>query len=124
VLAQAPAGEYPDGLAYVPTTNQVWISDESGDGETVARSRRLSGHDINTSCCWCNRGCMYREGDGGCRARSRVAVVSWCDWDTFLDEGAASMTDSLRRMRRVVAGSPVWQIMVFIVGVGGGDAGW
>lgn len=25
------------------------------------------------------------------------------------------MTDSLRRMRRVVAGSPVWQIMVFIV---------
>jgi hypothetical protein len=44
-----------------------------------------------------------------------VAIVSWCDWDTFLDEGAASMTDSLRRMRRVVAGSPVWQIMVFIV---------
>lgn len=35
VLAQAPAGEYPDGLAYVPATNQVWISDESGGGETV-----------------------------------------------------------------------------------------
>jgi DNA-binding beta-propeller fold protein YncE len=35
VLARAPAGQFPDGLAYVPTTGQVWVSDESGGAETV-----------------------------------------------------------------------------------------
>jgi DNA-binding beta-propeller fold protein YncE len=35
VLSRIPAGRYPDGLAYVPTTNQVWVSDESGGVETV-----------------------------------------------------------------------------------------
>jgi DNA-binding beta-propeller fold protein YncE len=35
VLAHAPAGQYPDGLAYDPAQRHVFISDESGGVETV-----------------------------------------------------------------------------------------
>jgi DNA-binding beta-propeller fold protein YncE len=35
VLARAPAGEYPDGLAYDPVQRHVFVSDESGGVETV-----------------------------------------------------------------------------------------
>jgi DNA-binding beta-propeller fold protein YncE len=35
VLASAPAGEYPDGLAYDPVQHHVFVSDESGGVETV-----------------------------------------------------------------------------------------
>jgi DNA-binding beta-propeller fold protein YncE len=35
VLARAPAGEYPDGLAYDPAERHVFVSDESGGVETV-----------------------------------------------------------------------------------------
>jgi DNA-binding beta-propeller fold protein YncE len=45
VLARAPAGDYPDGLAYDPVQRHVFISDESGGVETVITA---SGHRIAT----------------------------------------------------------------------------
>ncbi len=45
VLAQAPAGQYPDGLAWDPVERHVFISDESGGVETVINT---SGHRIAT----------------------------------------------------------------------------
>jgi DNA-binding beta-propeller fold protein YncE len=44
VLATAPAGEYPDGLAYDPVQRHVFVSDESGGVETVitASGRRIA----------------------------------------------------------------------------------
>src|SRR5262249_43972089 len=33
VLASAPAGEYPDGIAYDPADRRVFVSDESGGAE-------------------------------------------------------------------------------------------
>jgi len=43
VLARAPAGEYPDGLAYDPAARRVYVSDESGGVEAVmsAAGRRV-----------------------------------------------------------------------------------
>jgi DNA-binding beta-propeller fold protein YncE len=45
VLARAPAGEYPDGLAYAAKERHVFVSDESGGVETVITA---SGHRIAT----------------------------------------------------------------------------
>lgn len=45
VLARAPAGEYPDGLAYDPVQRRVFVSDESGGVETVITA---AGHRIAT----------------------------------------------------------------------------
>jgi DNA-binding beta-propeller fold protein YncE len=45
VLATAPAGQYPDGLAYDPVQRHVFISDESGGVETVITA---AGHRIAT----------------------------------------------------------------------------
>ena len=44
VLARAPAGEYPDGLAYDSLQRHVFVSDESGGVETVitASGRRIA----------------------------------------------------------------------------------
>jgi DNA-binding beta-propeller fold protein YncE len=44
VLARAPAGEYPDGLAYDPVERHVFVSDESGGIEAVfnAAGRRIA----------------------------------------------------------------------------------
>jgi DNA-binding beta-propeller fold protein YncE len=44
VLASAPAGDYPDGLAYDPVQRHVFVSDESGGVETVitAAGRRIA----------------------------------------------------------------------------------
>jgi DNA-binding beta-propeller fold protein YncE len=44
VLAHAPAGEYPDGLAYDAADRHVFVSDESGGVETVlnASGRRIA----------------------------------------------------------------------------------
>lgn len=44
VLARAPAGEYPDGLAYDPVQRHIFVSDESGGLETVlnAAGRRIA----------------------------------------------------------------------------------
>lgn len=45
VLARAPAGAYPDGLAYDPVQRRVFVSDESGGVEAVISA---SGHRIAT----------------------------------------------------------------------------
>ena len=45
VLARAPAGDYPDGIAYDSRDRRVYVSDESGGTETVFSS---SGHRIAT----------------------------------------------------------------------------
>jgi DNA-binding beta-propeller fold protein YncE len=45
VLARAPAGDYPDGLAYDPVERRVFVSDESGGVETVLDS---DGHRVAT----------------------------------------------------------------------------
>lgn len=44
VLARAPAGAYPDGLAFDPVERHVFVSDESGGVETVlnAAGRRIA----------------------------------------------------------------------------------
>jgi DNA-binding beta-propeller fold protein YncE len=44
ILARAPAGEYPDGLAYDPRERHVFVSDETGGVETVlnAAGRRIA----------------------------------------------------------------------------------
>ena len=44
VLAKAPAGEYPDGLAYDPVQRHVFVSDESGGIEAVfsAAGKRIA----------------------------------------------------------------------------------
>jgi DNA-binding beta-propeller fold protein YncE len=44
ILTSAPAGSYPDGLAYDPVQRHVFISDENGGVETVinAGGRRLA----------------------------------------------------------------------------------
>lgn len=34
-LWRAPTGAYPDGIAYVATTGQLWVSNETGGSETV-----------------------------------------------------------------------------------------
>jgi DNA-binding beta-propeller fold protein YncE len=43
VVARAPAGEYPDGIAYDSAARRVYVSDESGGAELVfgARGRRI-----------------------------------------------------------------------------------
>ena len=42
VLARAPAGDYPDGLAFDPVEQHVFVSDESGGVETVLNVSRPS----------------------------------------------------------------------------------
>ena len=44
VIARAPAGAYPDGLAYDPVERRVFVSDETGGVEAVfnARGRRIA----------------------------------------------------------------------------------
>ena len=39
VMAKAPAGDYPDGLAFDPVERHVFVSDESGGVETVLDTR-------------------------------------------------------------------------------------
>ena len=45
ILARAPAGEYPDGLAYDPLERHVFVSDETGGVETVIDA---AGHKVAT----------------------------------------------------------------------------
>jgi DNA-binding beta-propeller fold protein YncE len=45
ILARAPAGQYPDGLAYDPVERHVFVSDESGGVETVLNA---AGHRVAT----------------------------------------------------------------------------
>jgi DNA-binding beta-propeller fold protein YncE len=39
ILARAPAGAYPDGIAYDPVKQEAFVSDESGGVETVIDAR-------------------------------------------------------------------------------------
>lgn len=39
VIARAPAGSYPDGLAYDPVERHVFVSDEAGGVETVLNAK-------------------------------------------------------------------------------------
>jgi DNA-binding beta-propeller fold protein YncE len=39
ILARAPAGSYPDGLAYDPVERHVFVSDEAGGVETVLNAK-------------------------------------------------------------------------------------
>ncbi len=39
VVASAPAGVYPDGMAYAPGAHELFISDEAGQTETVVDTR-------------------------------------------------------------------------------------
>jgi outer membrane protein assembly factor BamB len=45
-LYRAPTGDYPDGLTYVASTGQLWISNESGGTETVIDA--ATGHTAGT----------------------------------------------------------------------------
>jgi len=45
ILAHADAGDYPDGIAYASRERRVYVSDESGDAETVFTA---AGHRIAT----------------------------------------------------------------------------
>ena len=49
ILARAPAGHYPDGLAYDPAERHIFVSDESGGVETVLERRRPSHRDDRRS---------------------------------------------------------------------------
>lgn len=44
-LWRAPTGDYPDGMAYVASTGQVWVSNETGGTETAVdgNSGQLAG---------------------------------------------------------------------------------
>jgi DNA-binding beta-propeller fold protein YncE len=48
ILGYAQAGEYPDGLAYDPVEQRVFVSDEAGGAEIVldARGRRIGRIDL------------------------------------------------------------------------------
>jgi YVTN family beta-propeller protein len=41
VVASAPAGSYPDGLAFDPVHARIFVSDEHGDAEVVVDARRM-----------------------------------------------------------------------------------
>ncbi len=45
-LWRAPTGDYPDGIAYVPSTGQVWVSNETGGTETAVDA--TNGHVAGT----------------------------------------------------------------------------
>jgi DNA-binding beta-propeller fold protein YncE len=45
ILARAPAGEYPDGVAYAPAARRVFVSDESG---RVLAVFSAGGHRVGT----------------------------------------------------------------------------
>jgi DNA-binding beta-propeller fold protein YncE len=45
VVASAPAGSYPDGIAYAPESGKLFVSDEHGDGDVVvdAATTKVTG---------------------------------------------------------------------------------
>ena len=78
-LAQARAGQYPDGLAYDPVERHVFVSDESGGVETVlnaAGEPSMRHNQVPMK----QRHAIHKRGRDDCRdrgagVRSRVAVV-------------------------------------------------
>jgi DNA-binding beta-propeller fold protein YncE len=77
VLARAPAGEYPDGLAYDPVERHVFVSDESGGVETVLNA---AGRRIATIPLGGEAGNVQYDADSGhvladVQTRNEVAVI-------------------------------------------------
>jgi DNA-binding beta-propeller fold protein YncE len=77
VLAHAPAGRYPDGLAYDPAQRHVFISDESGGVETVIDA---AGHRLATIPLGGEAGnVQYDSGSGhvlaDVQSRNQIAVI-------------------------------------------------
>ena len=77
VIARAPAGQYPDGLAYDPVERHVFVSDESGGVETVLNA---GGHRIATISLGGEAGnVQYDSGSGRVLAdvqtRNDIAVI-------------------------------------------------
>jgi YVTN family beta-propeller protein len=77
VIAHAPAGSYPDGLAYDTADRRVFVSDESGGVETVLNA---SGHRIATIALGGEAGnVQYDAGSGhvlvAVQSRDEVAVI-------------------------------------------------
>ncbi len=77
VLARAPAGLYPDGLAYDPGTGHVFVSDESGGAEIVIdrNGRKLATIELGGEA----GNVQYDAGSGrmlvGVQSRSEIAVI-------------------------------------------------
>ncbi len=77
VLAKAPAGEYPDGLAYDPVERHVFVSDEGGGVETVLDA---GGHRIATISLGGEAGnVQYDAGSGrilvDVQTRNEIAII-------------------------------------------------
>jgi DNA-binding beta-propeller fold protein YncE len=77
VLAKAPAGEYPDGLAYDPARHHVFVSDESGGVEAVFSE---AGHRIATIPLGGEAGNVQFDAGSGhvladVQTRSEIAVI-------------------------------------------------
>jgi len=77
VVAHAPAGDYPDGLAYDPLDRRVFVSDESGGVETVLDG---TGHRITTIPLGGDAGnVQYDAGSGhllvDVQSRNEVAII-------------------------------------------------
>jgi DNA-binding beta-propeller fold protein YncE len=78
VLARAPAGRYPDGLAYATRERRIYVSDESGGVEAVlnAKGRRIATVQLGGSA-----GNVQYDGVTGhvlvdVQSRDEVAVIS------------------------------------------------
>src|SRR3954469_9307945 len=78
VTAKAPAGDYPDGLAYDPVKKHVFVSDESGGIEIVLDAR---GHKITEIALGGEAGNVsYDAGSNrmlvGVQSRNELAVIN------------------------------------------------
>jgi len=78
VLARAPAGQYPDGIAYDPSDRRVYVSDESGGIEAVFSA---AGHRIATVSLGGEAGNVQYDPLSGrvladVQTRNEVAVIS------------------------------------------------
>lgn len=77
VLASAPAGDYPDGLAWDPVEQHVFVSDETGGVETVisAAGKRIATIDLGGEA----GNVQYDEGSGlvlaDVQSRNDIAVI-------------------------------------------------
>lgn len=77
VTAHAPAGQYPDGIAYDPVERHVFVSDETGGVETVLNA---AGHRIATVSLGGEAGnVQYDSGSGhmlvDVQSRNDIAVI-------------------------------------------------
>jgi DNA-binding beta-propeller fold protein YncE len=77
VLARAPAGAYPDGIAYDSVERHVFISDESGGAETVLNR---AGHRIATIALGGEAGNVQYDASSGhilvdVQSRNELAII-------------------------------------------------